>query len=194
MPPLTNRQARFCDEYLVDLNACQAAVRAGYSRKTARVIGPENLSKPAIAAAIAERRAKQRERTELSADLVLAELCKIAFANMGDFLKITPAGEPYVDLSHMTRDQAAALRSATVEDFLGGRGDDTRVVRRVKISLHDKRAALVALGRHLGMFPNRHEHTGKDGAQIELVADIRERIAGRIARLAAATPVATGPG
>lgn len=148
------------------------------------MIGPENLSKPAIEAAIAKRRAKQRERTELTADLVLADLCKIAFANLGDFLKVTPAGEPYVDLSHMTRDQAAALRSATVEDFLEGRGDDTRVVRRVKISLHDKRAALVTLGRHLGMFHTRHELTGKDGAQIELVADIRERILDRLARLA----------
>ncbi|MFG0381089.1 terminase small subunit [Pseudomonas sp. zbq_18] len=70
---LTPLQARFVDEYLTDLNATQAAIRAGYSEKTAAEIGYENLRKPQIVAAIAEARARQQERTEITADRVLRE-------------------------------------------------------------------------------------------------------------------------
>src|SRR5271166_5161849 len=63
---LTPKQARFVQEYLIDLNAAQAAIRAGYSAKTARVIGHENLTKPDIAAAIEKAKAKRAERTELT--------------------------------------------------------------------------------------------------------------------------------
>ncbi len=74
-------QARFVDEYLIDLNATQAAIRAGYSARTARSTGPENLSKPVIAAAIAKGRLKQAERAELTGDMVIAELRILAFSN-----------------------------------------------------------------------------------------------------------------
>jgi phage terminase small subunit len=71
----------------------------------------------------------------------------------------------------LTRVQAAALQEVTVEDYVDGRGDDgrgdgARDVKRVKFRLGDKRAALVDLGRHLGMFVNKHQHTGKDGGPI----------------------------
>src|SRR5271166_5586839 len=66
---LTPKQARFVQEYLIDLNAAQAAIRAGYSAKTARVIGHENLTKPDIAAAIEKAKAKRAERTELTSDM-----------------------------------------------------------------------------------------------------------------------------
>jgi len=69
---LTPRQERFVQEYLIDLNATQAAIRAGYSTKTAQMIGSENLSKPMIAAAIAAAQAKRTERTEITQDYVLA--------------------------------------------------------------------------------------------------------------------------
>ena len=68
---LTPKQARFVQEYLIDLNAAQAAIRAGYSAKTARVIGHENLIKPDIAAAIEKAMAERAERTELTADWVV---------------------------------------------------------------------------------------------------------------------------
>ena len=70
---LTALQVRFVEEYLVDLNAKQAAIRAGYSEKTAAVVGCENLTKPNIQAAIAEARLKQQQRTEITADRVLRE-------------------------------------------------------------------------------------------------------------------------
>ena len=83
---LTPKQARFVQEYLIDLNAAQAAIRAGYSAKTARVIGHEILSKPDIAAAIKKAMAERAERTRLTGDMVVDELRKIGFANMADYM------------------------------------------------------------------------------------------------------------
>ncbi len=68
------KQSRFCKEYLVDLNATQAAIRAGYSAKTARQIGDEHLSKPDIAAAVAAGMAARSQRTTITQDKVLADL------------------------------------------------------------------------------------------------------------------------
>ena len=91
---LTPKQVRFVQEYLIDLNATQAAIRAGYSAKTARVIGHENRTKPDIAAAIEKAMAERAERTKLTADWVVDELRKIAGANMADYLKSTTHGDP----------------------------------------------------------------------------------------------------
>jgi len=76
---MTPKQERFVEEYLVDLNATQAAIRAGYSEQTARVIGHENLTKPDIQKAITAAREKQQRRVEITADRVLEEYAKIAF-------------------------------------------------------------------------------------------------------------------
>jgi phage terminase small subunit len=182
---LTPKQARFVQEYLIDLNAAQAAIRAGYSAKTARVIGHENLRKPEIAAAVEKAMAERAERTEVTADLVVGELRKIAFANMADYMKSTPEGDPYLDFSSLTRDQTAALAEVSVEDFVDGRGKGARAVKRVKFKLHDKRAALVDLGRHLGLFEPKRKHDGT----VEVVTNVREFIASKIARLAASRRV-----
>ena len=107
---LTPKQARFVQEYLIDLNAAQAAIRAGYSAKTARVIGHENLTNPDIAAAIEKAMAERAERTRLTADWVIDELRKLAGANMDACLKANPSGDLYLDLSDLTRDQTAALQ------------------------------------------------------------------------------------
>lgn len=72
--PLTPKQARFVDEYLIDLNATQAAIRAGYSARTAQQAGAENLSKPVIQAAIQAKQADRAARVELTTDFVVNEL------------------------------------------------------------------------------------------------------------------------
>jgi phage terminase small subunit len=95
---------------------------------------------------------------------VLNELAKIGFANMADYVQIV-GGEPVIDLSSMTRDQAAAINEVTVEDFKDGRGEDARDVRRVKFKLSDKRAALVDIGKHLGMFKDKDDD-GKDAPTV----------------------------
>jgi phage terminase small subunit len=76
---LNEKQKRFCEEYLIDLNATQAAVRAGYSKKTAAVIGNENLIKPYIKDYIKGLREKQQEKTGITVSRVLSELAKIGF-------------------------------------------------------------------------------------------------------------------
>lgn len=81
---LTPKQERFVSEYLIDLNATQAAIRAGYSEKTARQMATENLSKPAIQEALRKARQRQQKRTEITADFVLNELMKIASDEAGD--------------------------------------------------------------------------------------------------------------
>lgn len=88
MSKLTAKQQRFVDEYLIDLNATQAAIRAGYSKRTANEIGAENLAKPNIAKAISEAQTKRSERTEITQDMVLERLWGIATANPNDIMQV----------------------------------------------------------------------------------------------------------
>ena len=84
---ITNKQKRFCEEFLVDLNATQAAIRAGYSYKTARQIAAQNLSKLYIQDHLKELRGRQQERTQITADSVVKELALIGFAEIGENIK-----------------------------------------------------------------------------------------------------------
>lgn len=145
---MTPKQALFVQEYMVDANATQAAIRAGYSARTAQRIGSENLSKPVIAEAIAKARNERSERTKITADDVVEELARIGFANMGDFVQ--PDGRP--KLEALSSCQWAAVSEITSETYMEGKGEDARPVKRVRIKLHDKLAALDKLARHLGMY------------------------------------------
>jgi phage terminase small subunit len=164
---LTPKQERFVEEYLIDLNATQAAIRAGYSEDSAKSIGCENLTKPNVQDAIAEARAKISARIGVTQERVISELAKIGFANMQNYMRTTSDGDPYLDFSALTEEQTAALSEVTVDDYVDGRGEDARKVKRVKFKLHDKRAALVDLGRHLGIFHDNLRLAGKDGGPIE---------------------------
>ncbi|WP_239379212.1 terminase small subunit, partial [Pseudomonas aeruginosa] len=84
---LTDKQRRFVDEYLVDLNATQAAIRAGYSAKRADAIGHENLRKPEVAAFLAERQQELQERTEITQDMVLKRYWEIATADPNELVQ-----------------------------------------------------------------------------------------------------------
>ncbi|CAN7244668.1 terminase small subunit [Variovorax sp. LjRoot175] len=85
---LEPRQQRFVDEYLIDLNATQAAIRAGYSKRTARSMACENLTKPDIQVAISAARAEQQERTQITADAVLREAWNIAVADVRELVQV----------------------------------------------------------------------------------------------------------
>lgn len=169
MATLTDKQRRFVAEYPVDLNAAQAAIRAGYSQRTARQQGQRLLTNVDIRRAIEEVEAERLARIGVRADRVLEELARLGFSNMLDYLNISRDGEPYVDLSEMTREQAAAVQEVTVEDFLEGRGEDAREVRRVKFKLADKKSSLELLGKHLKLFTEKIEHAGAGGGPIEIV-------------------------
>lgn len=161
MSKLTAKQQLFCSEYLKDLNATEAAKRAGYSPKTAYSIGHENLKKPEIAAEISARRDELLESNQVDTANVISEISKIAFANMLDYIRVTSAGDPYIDLSQLTRAQAAAIAEVTTEDFIVGRGDDARDVRKVRIKLVSKADALEKLCKYLRLFVQDHNVTGE---------------------------------
>ena len=167
MSKLTAKQRRFVEEYLVDKNATQAAIRAGYSAKTAHAIGHENLSKPEIASEIDAQLAAMREKTGITVERVAAELAKIGFADVRKLFK----GDGLVSIEALDDETAGAVSSVEVvtRAVPGSESDDgLKEVEHVhKIKLWDKRAALVDLGKHLGMFVERHEHTGRDGGPIE---------------------------
>jgi phage terminase small subunit len=121
-------------------------------------------------------------------------MAKLAFANMADFFMVGTDGAPRLDWGSLTRDQKAALQEVTCDIFTDGRGDDAREVRRVKFRLADKRAVLVDLGRHLGLFKEKVEHSGPGGGPVA-IKDVTPRsdldAARRIAWLlnCAATPL-----
>lgn len=152
---LTAKQKRFIEEYLIDLNATQAAIRAGYSKKTAAAIGAENLEKPHIAAEIQRCMTERQKRTEVTQDRVVKELARLAFANAADFVTVrerkieTADGSVVVDsavvkyTSELTADQQAAI--AGIKQGANG----------VELKLCDKLKALELLGRHMGMFTDK---------------------------------------
>lgn len=163
------RQERFAQEYVVDCNATQAARRAGYSAKTANEQGSRLLAKASVQESIAKAQAKRAAKLEITADDIAKELRLLGFSNMQDYMRSSEEGDPYLDFSGLTREQAAALAEVTVEDFIDGRGEDARNVRRVKFKLTDKRAALVDLAKLLGLGQfNRFEHVGDQGGPLTI--------------------------
>nr|WP_278388419.1 terminase small subunit [Brucella intermedia] len=158
---LTPKQERFVAEYLIDLNATQAAIRAGYSEKTAQQQGSRLLLNVKVQEAIAKGQNKTAAKLEITKERIVEELAKIGFSNMLDYMRAGTDGDPYLDFSNLTREQAAALAEVTVEDFKDGRGEDARDVRRIKFKLHDKKGALVDLAKMLGFMVEKHEHTGE---------------------------------
>ena len=149
---LNQRQAAFVREYLVDLNATAAAIRAGYSEKTARAIGCENLTKPDIKASIQEEMTKRAQRTEITADKVLKEFAKLAFFDPRNLFD--DKGNPK-DITELDDDTAAALAGLDVVQEVDPDSGTTSYTKRYKLA--SKQAALDSLGRHLGMFLDRSE-------------------------------------
>ena len=138
---MTDKQERFCEEYMIDLNATQAAIRAGYSPRTAREQAAQNLAKLNIQNRIAQLQAEQSRRTGVTADRVVRELAKIAFANASDLIDPETASVK-LDAS---RDDLAAIQSIKVKSF----GEDGL---EHEVKLADKLRALDLLGKHLGMY------------------------------------------
>lgn len=149
---LTKKQQLFVDEYLIDLNATQAAIRAGYSTQTAYSIGEENLKKPEIKNAIEKALAERSRRTGISADRIINELAKIAFVNPADIINFDEATVK----DTATRDDTATISSVKVKTIPTDDGDITE--REVKT--YDKIKALELLGKHLGMFSDKFKIEG----------------------------------
>lgn len=172
---LTEKQKLFCDEYLIDLNATQAAIRAGYSAKTAHSIGPRLLGNVGVAAYITEQQAKRANRTEITQDRVLSELAAIGFYDIrkavrwGGIPEVTTSGEhvyPVEMVSSEDIDDRTAAAISEVSLTAGG----------IKIKMSDKLSALEKLGRHLGMFTE--DKAGGDDAVASALRDIAKGLNG----------------
>jgi phage terminase small subunit len=152
MMALTKKQRLFVDEYLIDLNATQAAIRAGYSPNTANEQGSQNLAKLSIKNAIDKELAERSKRTGVNADRIIRELAKIAFVNPTDVINMDEA----TILDAATRDDTAAISSVKVKRIPTEDGD---IVER-EVKVYDKTKALELLGKHIGMFTDKFKIDG----------------------------------
>ena len=170
MAELTDKQRKFVSEYLVDLNATQAAIRAGFSQKTARAQGQRLLTNVYIANAIAAAQAKREKRTEITQDRVVQELARIAFGNSRSVMSWTASGMRLRNSDDLTEDEAAIVsevRETTTKD--GG---------SMALKTHDKLKALELLGKHLGMFEKKSEDPEAEevaGIEVRVVNGRREQ-------------------
>ena len=164
---MTQKQKRFIEEYLIDLNATQAAIRAGYSPDTAQQTGSENLSKPVIRTCIDRAMAERSKRTGVNAERVVQELAKIAFVNAAEVIDPKTATVKEDALPEDT----AAIQSVKVKTF----GEDG-LEREIKMA--DKIKALELLGKHLGMFKDKLELSGSLDTEKTKLDDLLQQMRG----------------
>lgn len=162
---LTAKQQRFVDEYLIDLNATQAAIRAGYSPSTANEQGAQNLVKLSISNAINQALAERSRRTGITQDRVLRELAKIAFVNANDVI------DP--DSATVRQDAADEDLSCIQSVKVKTSESDTGSSAEREIKLADKLRALELLGKHLGLFDKKEQNNG-NGEKNNLLEAIAE--------------------
>ncbi len=165
---MTPKQQRFIEEYLIDFNATQAAIRAGYSKKTAGKIGHENLQKHEIKSQIESEKKRLAKQAEIEAINVIKELNRIGFSDirnvMGWYSKKVIVNQ--VNHNHTVlelkdaKDIPDSIASCIKEIGHTANG--------IKIVLYDKQKALELLGRYLGMWVDKTEHSGPGGSPIPI--------------------------
>lgn len=168
MAKLTDKQKQFCEEYLIDLNATQAAIRAGYSTKTATVTACENLMKPNIQEYISLLKGKREERTNITQDMVVNELAKTAFGSIKDLYDEKGLmKEPY----QLDDDVASTISSFKSKREMLEKDSDGNPVFGVidEYKRLDKLKALEMLGKHLGIFEKDNKQSTQDKLQIEII-------------------------
>lgn len=184
---LTDKQKRFCEEYLIDLNATQAAIRAGYSEKTAYRTGADNLRKPQIEEYIAKRQKELSRSTEITQERVIKELALIVFSNNADYAHVVEkkmqveAGGALVDV--LDKDGKPVMYR-TVEPVLTEKLTEEQkralaVIKKGRDGLEvkscDKVKALELLGKHLGIFTDKIEANVNDTTRSELQELLAQR-------------------
>ena len=184
---LTDKQRKFCDEYLIDLNATQAAIRAGYSEKTAYRTGADNLRKPQIEEYIAKRQKELSRSTEITQERVIKELALIAFSNNADYAHVVEkkmkaeVGGALVDVLD---EDGKPVMYRTVEPVLTEELTEEQkralaVIKKGRDGLEvkscDKVKALELLGKHLGIFTDKIEANVNDTTRSELSELLAQR-------------------
>ena len=145
---LTKKQRLFVDEYLIDLNATQAAIRAGYSTRRAAEIGYQLLQRPEVAQAIQAAMAERSKRTEVEADYVIRRLREI---DEMDVLDILEDDGSFRSIRDWPRAWRQFLSGIEIAELFEGRGDDRRIAGVLrKVKWPDKLRNLELLSRHVG--------------------------------------------
>lgn len=152
---LSTKQVAFIESYLTHWNATKAAIDAGYSERSARSIGSENLTKPDIQEAIQTRLAELK----MSADEVLTRLTDQARGSLAPFLRRTPDG----DLRGFDLSDDKPLHLLQKISITTRRLKDDETEEKIALELHPVQGALTLLGKHHKLFTDKIEHTGKDG-------------------------------
>lgn len=153
---MTPKQERFVAEYLIDLNATQAAIRAGYSSKTAASIGEELLRKPEIGQAVEAGRAKLMAKTNITAERVLQEMGRLAFSDVRNLFNADGSLKP---LHTLTPEDSACIAGLEVI-IKNAEAGDGHMDKVHKIKVWDKSKNLENLAKHLGLFVAKVEHSG----------------------------------
>jgi phage terminase small subunit len=155
----TSMQRLFIEAYLVSKNITKAAIAAGCKERSAHAVGWKWFKKAAIRAEIEARLESTFDRYAVTSDRIIRELALIAFANIGDVIAIQDDGSLAVDFGTATREQLASLKSIEVDErMIDGAAPGAR---RIRISMSDKRQALMDLAKLHRMLPaDRHEHSG----------------------------------
>lgn len=166
---LNDKQSRFVDEYLLDLNATQAAIRAGYSQKTAGSQGFDLLKKPEIAAEIEKRRQIIAEKAGLSTERVLQEAMRLAFF---DIRKLVDKDGNPLPLNKLDDDTAAAIQGLDVATVGNA---EIGVGQVLKYKIADKNSAIERLFKHLGLFEKDNKQNNPGDAMARFIAELSAR-------------------
>ena len=155
---MNERQKRFADEYLVDLNAEQAAIRAGYSERYARGNAHKLVANGCIGEYIKKRMKDRVERTEITQDMVLKELAIIAFSNAADYASVIEKEFPDGDGNSV---KCRVVEPVLTEDLTEEQKRALSVIKKgrdgFEVKPYDKVRALELLGKHLGMWTEKVE-------------------------------------
>ena len=157
---LNERQKRFCAEYVIDLNATQAAIRSGYSKKTARAIGQRLLTHVYINKEISRLKSKVSDKLDISAEKVLSELYKSAFF---DIAEIFDANGNLLPIKEMPEYARRAIAGIKVRKIQSGKDDSGKTVYDdlIEVKINDKIRSLEKLGEHLKLFTQNVNISGE---------------------------------
>lgn len=153
---LTPKQVQFCYEYLIDFNATQAAIRAGYSEHTAQAIGWENLNKPFISELLSILREERKARAQKTGDDIIEELENIGFSRLNRVIRFRGDNVKLRDSDHLEDKDAAAIESVAISQMQIGDAKDDRTVIKTKVKLYPKTPALTLLAKHHKVCTDKH--------------------------------------
>jgi phage terminase small subunit len=163
---LTPKQRIFVAEYMIDLNATQAAIRAGYSENTAQAIGAENLTKPLIQAALDKRMEERAKRTEVTADRIINETAKLAFFDAKNLFNSDGTPKAIHELDDDVSAAIAGIEVVTVGNKEYGLGQIT------KYKIADKNSALEKLYKHNGLYAPVKQDVTSNGNELKSITII----------------------